>query len=179
MQSGSPGYDTIYIANVPSYAAAAWYFNKVQNKPPDVATWVQQARDFASGPVRAGVVPGGSAAGGATRFGRKGDEPADRPQRGVHQGSKSAGIADAIPEGSDAGRPATRWGVMTCASRESMWMRRERIPATTRRIRGSRARLSRRFNDYLERELKYETTDTYRPSAGIDRAVGMETQACW
>jgi carboxypeptidase C (cathepsin A) len=44
------GYDTIYIGNLPSYAAAAWYFNKVQNKPADLAAWVQQARDFASGP---------------------------------------------------------------------------------------------------------------------------------
>jgi len=43
------GYDTIYVGNLPSYAAAAWYFDKVQNKPPDVAAWVQQAREFAAG----------------------------------------------------------------------------------------------------------------------------------
>ena len=42
------GYDTIYIANLPSYAAAAWYFNKIPNKPANVADWVQQAREFAS-----------------------------------------------------------------------------------------------------------------------------------
>ena len=53
-----PGYDTIYIANVPSYAAAAWYYNKVQNKPPDVSTWVQQARDFASGPYAQALFQG-------------------------------------------------------------------------------------------------------------------------
>jgi len=43
------GYDTVYIGNLPSYAAAAWYYNKVQNKPADIATWVQQAREFAGG----------------------------------------------------------------------------------------------------------------------------------
>jgi carboxypeptidase C (cathepsin A) len=43
------GYDTVYVGNLPSYAAAAWYFDKVQNKPPDVAAWVQQAREFAAG----------------------------------------------------------------------------------------------------------------------------------
>src|SRR6185437_7980827 len=43
------GYDTIYVGNLPSYAAAAWYFDKVQNKPADVAAWVQQAREFAAG----------------------------------------------------------------------------------------------------------------------------------
>ncbi|KAA6458374.1 peptidase S10 [Acidobacteria bacterium AB60] len=43
------GYDLLYIGNLPSYAAAAWYFNKVPNKPASLAEWVQQARDFASG----------------------------------------------------------------------------------------------------------------------------------
>ena len=46
----SGGYDLLYIGNFPSYAAAAWYFNKVSNKPGDIADWVQQAREFASGP---------------------------------------------------------------------------------------------------------------------------------
>jgi carboxypeptidase C (cathepsin A) len=45
----SGGYDMVYIGNLPSYAAAAWYYNKVQNKPADVAEWVQQAREFAAG----------------------------------------------------------------------------------------------------------------------------------
>ena len=52
------GYDTIYVSNLPSYAAAAWYFNKVQNKPPDVATWVQQAREFAAGPYAEALFQG-------------------------------------------------------------------------------------------------------------------------
>ncbi len=43
------GYDTVYIGNLPSYAAAAWYYNKVPNKPADVSAWVQQAREFAGG----------------------------------------------------------------------------------------------------------------------------------
>ena len=54
----APGYDTIYISNLPSYAAAAWYFNKAQNKPPDVATWVQQAREFAAGPYAEALFQG-------------------------------------------------------------------------------------------------------------------------
>src|SRR5579864_3489568 len=44
------GYDIVYVANLPSYAAAAWYFNKIPNKPADLAGWVQQAREFAAGP---------------------------------------------------------------------------------------------------------------------------------
>jgi carboxypeptidase C (cathepsin A) len=45
----SPGYDILYIGNLPSYAAAAWYFNKIPNKPGSLADWVQQAREFAGG----------------------------------------------------------------------------------------------------------------------------------
>ena len=32
------------------------------------------------------------------------------------------------------------------------------------------------LHDYLERELKYESTDTYHPSADIDWPVGLEAQ---
>ena len=53
-----PGYDTIYISNLPSYAAAAWYFNKVQNKPPDVATWVAAGARVCGGAICGGAVPG-------------------------------------------------------------------------------------------------------------------------
>ena len=45
----SGGYDILYIGNLPSYAAAAWYYNKIPNKPANIADWVQQAREFAGG----------------------------------------------------------------------------------------------------------------------------------
>src|SRR3569833_2645586 len=76
----SPGYDMIYIGNVPSYAAAAWYFNKVQYKPQDVATWVQQARDFASGPY-------------AQALWRGGRRPAARRGAGARERSRRAGLS--------------------------------------------------------------------------------------
>ncbi|HVC47574.1 MAG TPA: hypothetical protein VND90_10040 [Terracidiphilus sp.] len=53
-----PGYDNVYIFNLPSYAAAAWYYDKIPNKPADVATWVQQAREFAEGPYAAALFMG-------------------------------------------------------------------------------------------------------------------------
>src|SRR6202000_2439889 len=52
------GYDNIFVFNLPSYAAAAWYYNKIPNKPSDVATWVQQAREFASGPYAQALFAG-------------------------------------------------------------------------------------------------------------------------
>ena len=44
------GYDQNEINFFPSYAAAAWYHDKVPNKPADLGAFVQQARDFARGP---------------------------------------------------------------------------------------------------------------------------------
>lgn len=43
------GVDHGYIVNLPTEAAIAWYHNKVPNKPADLTTFVQSARDFASG----------------------------------------------------------------------------------------------------------------------------------
>ena len=54
----NPGSDMAYIGNFPSYAAAAWYFNKVPNKPKSLPEWVQQAREFAAGPYATALFAG-------------------------------------------------------------------------------------------------------------------------
>ncbi|MEC4591785.1 peptidase S10 [Nitrospirillum amazonense] len=53
-----PGYDEGYIAFLPSYAATAWYHNRIPNKPADLAAFVQQARVFARGPYAAALAKG-------------------------------------------------------------------------------------------------------------------------
>jgi carboxypeptidase C (cathepsin A) len=52
------GYDQSYIANLPSYAATAWYHKKMANPPVDVASAVQQARDFALGAYASALAKG-------------------------------------------------------------------------------------------------------------------------
>ena len=52
------GYDMLYIANLPSYAAAAWYFNKIPNKPADVADVGAAGARVCVGALRAGALPG-------------------------------------------------------------------------------------------------------------------------
>ncbi|MGH8147458.1 MAG: S10 family peptidase [Rhodanobacteraceae bacterium] len=47
---GSPGSDNGYIFNLPSYAAIAWYHDKIANKPASLSDFVEQARQFADGP---------------------------------------------------------------------------------------------------------------------------------
>ena len=44
-----PGSDNEYIFTLPSYAAIAWYHDRLPNKPASLADFVQQARDFADG----------------------------------------------------------------------------------------------------------------------------------
>jgi carboxypeptidase C (cathepsin A) len=53
-----PGLDQVYLNYLPSYAATAWYHNRLPNRPADVATVVQQARDYARGPYMAALAKG-------------------------------------------------------------------------------------------------------------------------
>jgi carboxypeptidase C (cathepsin A) len=54
----SPGYDESYIGYLPSYAAAAWYHNKIPNKPADLKTFVDQVRAWANGPYASALRQG-------------------------------------------------------------------------------------------------------------------------
>ncbi|WP_442680441.1 S10 family peptidase [Sphingomonas sp. ASY06-1R] len=44
------GYDQSYVSYLPSYAATAWYHNRIANRPADLTTLLQQVRAFAQGP---------------------------------------------------------------------------------------------------------------------------------
>jgi carboxypeptidase C (cathepsin A) len=55
-----PGLDEVYINYLPSFAATAWYHNRIPNRPADVATVVAQARAFATGPYAAALAKGQS-----------------------------------------------------------------------------------------------------------------------
>ncbi len=52
------GYDQNPITYIPSYAATAWYHNRVPNRPADLATFVASARAFATGPYAAAIAKG-------------------------------------------------------------------------------------------------------------------------
>lgn len=53
-----PGYDQLYIGYLPSYAAVAWYHNRVPNRPADVGAFVGEARAFAVGPYASALAKG-------------------------------------------------------------------------------------------------------------------------
>jgi carboxypeptidase C (cathepsin A) len=158
------GYDMLYIANLPSYAAAAWYFNKIQNKPADVGAWVQQAREFASGPYAQALFAGhnlsaaqlDSVAKDVSRFtGLSADyvketnlriSPTRFRKEVLREDHRTLGRYDMRFEGVDID-----------AAGES--------PSYDASDTGITGAFVSALHDYLERELKYESTDTYHSSA--------------
>ena len=45
----NPGIDMPYVVALPTYAATAWYFNKVRNRPADLRTYLNEVENFATG----------------------------------------------------------------------------------------------------------------------------------
>jgi carboxypeptidase C (cathepsin A) len=52
------GYDQGYVSYLPSYAATAWYHNKLANKPAELASYLDQVRAFAQGPYSQALAKG-------------------------------------------------------------------------------------------------------------------------
>ncbi|HTX16683.1 MAG TPA: hypothetical protein VMD77_15390 [Candidatus Baltobacteraceae bacterium] len=52
------GDDRSYMFYVPSYAAAAWYYKTLKNRPDDLDAFLKQARDFASTEYAAALMKG-------------------------------------------------------------------------------------------------------------------------
>jgi len=52
------GYDNRYIGYLPTYAATAWYHDKIKNKPADLAAFVDKVRTFANGDYRLALAKG-------------------------------------------------------------------------------------------------------------------------
>lgn len=53
-----PGYDNIYTTYLPSYAATAWYHNRITDRPADLAAYLDQVRAYARGPYTAALAKG-------------------------------------------------------------------------------------------------------------------------
>jgi len=54
----NPGFDRLYVTFLPSFAATAWYHDKVEDKPEDLEAFLHDARDFAAGPYLTALAKG-------------------------------------------------------------------------------------------------------------------------
>ena len=55
----NPGIDMPYVVALPTYAATAWYFNKVPNRPADLQAFLRQVEAFATSEYSAALLKGG------------------------------------------------------------------------------------------------------------------------
>src|SRR5579872_669789 len=58
----APGLDEPFVNNLPSFAAIAWFHDKLPNKPSDLGAFLQQVRDFAAGEYAQALAKGQSLA---------------------------------------------------------------------------------------------------------------------
>jgi carboxypeptidase C (cathepsin A) len=54
----TPGLDLIDVGYVPSFAAAAWYHNKLSPRPADLAAYLREVRRWSAGPYAAALAKG-------------------------------------------------------------------------------------------------------------------------
>ncbi len=160
----APGYDGIYVFNLPSYAAAAWYFNKIPDKPADVATWVQQAREFASGPYAQALFAGDRLSAAqvdevAKQVNHFTGLPIDYIKEANLRISPTRFRKEVLRDDRRTlGRYDMRFeGVDVDAAGEN--------PSYDASDTGISGAFVAALHDYLSRELKYDSTDEYRPSS--------------
>ena len=53
-----PGYDMIHLTYLPSYAADAWYHNRIPNRPAVLEPWLTQVRQWTFGPYASALLKG-------------------------------------------------------------------------------------------------------------------------
>jgi len=158
------GYDMLFIANLPSYAAAAWYFDKIPNKPADLGAWVQEARTFASGAYAQALFAGHNL-------------PADQLDTVAKEVSRFTGLSvDYVKEANLRISPTRFRKEVLRQDRRTLGrydMRFEGVdldsagesPSYDASDAGISGAFVAALHDYLGRELKFESTDTYRPTA--------------
>ncbi|AGH49071.1 MULTISPECIES: S10 family peptidase [Sphingomonadales] len=158
------GFDTIHIGYLPSYAATAWYHNRVADKPADLASFVEEARAFANGPYAAALLKGqditpeeeDSIARQLSRFTGLSVDYLKRANLRVDLGRfRKELLRD---QRATVGRFDSRYmGIDDDAAGEE--------PEYDASSTGITGLYVSSFQDYLTRELGYETELTYRGSA--------------
>jgi carboxypeptidase C (cathepsin A) len=158
-----PGYDELYIGYMPSYAATAWYHNKVPNKPTDLPAFIKQVEAWARGPYTAALAKGSNLPAGEL------DSVAQ--QMAAYTGLSVEYIKSANLR-VDLGRfrkELLRGQRLTIGRFDSRFTGIDEDaagenpgydPSST----GITGAFVSAFHDYLSRQLNYHTTLDYRPS---------------
>jgi carboxypeptidase C (cathepsin A) len=166
----APGSDALFIGNLPSYAAIAWHYEKVNHKGKDQRTFLNEVRAYARGPYAEALAEGhnlsqaevdATAAKMAGYIGLSAQyikeanlrvSPARFRKELLRDQRMILGRYDARFEGSDVDAAGETPGYDPSDS-------------------GIEGAYVSALHDYLDRELKYTSEETYLPSGpGINQA---------
>jgi carboxypeptidase C (cathepsin A) len=155
-----PGLDIQYVGNLPSYAAIAWYHNKIPNKPSDVKSFLNEVRAFARSDYAEALAEGdllpqekfdaiaakvAGYTGLSVQYVKESKlqiSPTRFRKELLRDEGEILGRYDARFEGTDVDNAGENPGYDPSDS-------------------GIAGAFTAAFHDYLSRELKYDTTDTY------------------
>jgi carboxypeptidase C (cathepsin A) len=159
----APGMDRGYVDYIPSYAATAWYHNKLQNKSADLPAFLADVRAWADGPYTSALAKGHNIS--------PAEEDAVAKQMSAYTGLSVQYLKEADlrvdlgrfrkellrDERRTTGRYDSRFeGIDADAAGENAAY----DPSDT----GIQGAFAASFNDYLLNDLDFHTNLTYRPT---------------
>jgi carboxypeptidase C (cathepsin A) len=160
----SPGLDLDYTGYLPSYAAIAWYHNKLANKPGDLKAYLDEVRAFARGDYAAALwqgdgLPQAQFDAVAAKVAQYTGLPVEYVKEAKLRVSPTRFRKELLrDEGDILGRYDARFeGTDVDDAGE--------YPGYDPSDTGISGAFIAAFHDYLSKELKFDTNDEYRPSA--------------
>lgn len=166
----SPGMDESFIGYLPSYAAIAWHFNKVANKPADIKTFLNEVRAFARGPYAEALAEGDNL-------------PAAKEDAIAAKVSAYTGLSVQFIKESNLRISPQRFRKQLLRDEREILGRYDarfegtdfdaagEAPGYDPSDTGISGVFVSMFHDYLERDLKYTTKEEYFPSGpNVNRA---------
>ena len=159
----SAGLDNNYLTDFPSFAAIAWYHNKVANKPADVLEFIRKAQEFASGPYAQALYAGNALS----------DADADKI---AQQMSAFIGLNPTFIKQSNLRISATRFRKELLRDQNRILGRYDArfegpdaeaagdFPAYDPSDTGIAGAYIAAFHNYLENDLKFSSSETYNNS---------------
>jgi carboxypeptidase C (cathepsin A) len=160
-----PGYDESYIGYLPSFAAAAWYHNKILNKLAELKTFIDQARAWARGPYAAALAQGQDLPSAQL--------DAIAQQMAAYTGLSVSYIKDANlrVDPSRFRKELLRDQRLTLGRYDSRFTGTDpdaagEVPGYDASDTGISGAFVAAFHAYLENDLKYHSTLDYRPTYG-------------
>jgi carboxypeptidase C (cathepsin A) len=163
---GAPGLDTEYIGNLPSYAAIAWYHNRLKNKPADLKPFLNEVRDFARGPYAAALAQGDQL-------------PSTQADAIAAKIAEYTGLIEQYVKAANLRINPTRFRKELLRDEGDILGRYDarfegtdvdnagEYPGYDPSDTGISGAFVAAFHDYLSHDLKYESSDVYRPMTDI------------